>query len=103
MLTLELWHNLLHLLDDSHIIEGLGDLVEFYLVLEGEVVRIFTHLGNHDLWMVGWFGVFLGGKEFLVEFLAIAKTSVNDLYIFGAREGYHESGEIDNFSSRRCR
>ena len=77
--------------------------MEFYLVLEGEFVRVFTHLGNHDLRMYGWLGVLLGGEEFLIEFLSIAKTGEFYLYVFGSREGYHESGEIDNFSSRRCR
>ena len=98
MLTLELWYNLLHLLDDSHIIEGFGEVVEFYLVLEGEVVGVFTHLGNHDLWVMGWLGVLFGGKEFLIEFLAIAKTGEFYLHVLGAREGYHAFGKIDNLN-----
>ena len=64
MLTLKLRNNLLHLLDDGHIIEAFGEFVELYLVLEGEVVGVFTHLGNHDLWMMGWLGILFGGTYF---------------------------------------
>ena len=70
--------------------------MEFYLVLEGEVVRVFTHLGNHDLGVMGWLGVLLGGKEFLEEFLAIAKAGEFYLDILGSREGNHAFGKIDN-------
>ena len=96
MLTLKLRNNLLHLLDNCHVIEALGEFVELYLVLEGEVVRVFTHLGNHDLWVMGWLGVLLGGKEFLEEFLTIAKSGEFYLYVLGAREGYHAVGKINN-------
>ena len=96
MLTLKLRNNLLHLLDDSHVIEAFGKFVELYLVLEGEVVRVFAHLGNHDLWMVGWFGVFLGGKEFLEEFLAIAKSGEFYLHVLGSREGNHAFSKVNN-------
>ena len=95
MLTLKLRNNLLHLLDDGHIIEAFGEFVELYLVLEGEVVGVFTHLGNHDLWMMCWLGILFGGKEFLEEFLAIAKTGEFYLHILGSREGYHAFGKID--------
>ena len=84
MLTFKLWYNILHLLDDGHIIESFGEVVEFYLVLKGEVVRVFTHLGNHDLGVMGWFGVLLGGKEFLLEFFAITQSREFYLYVLGS-------------------
>ena len=37
----ELRHNLFHLADNLHVVCGKREFVEFYLVLEGEVVRIF--------------------------------------------------------------
>lgn len=96
MLAFKFWDNFLHELDDSHVIEAFGEFVELYLVLEGEVVRVFTHLGDHNLWVMGWLGVLLGGKELLEEFLTIAKAGELYLYVLSSREGYHALGKIDN-------
>ena len=45
---------------------------------------------------MGWLGVLLGGKEFLVEFLTITKSGEFYLYVLGSRKGYHAFGKIDN-------
>ena len=92
----EFWDNFFHFLDDSHIIEAFGEFVKLDFVLQSEVIRVFAHLGNHDLRVMGWLGVLLGGKEFLEEFLTIAKTREFYLDILGSREGYHAFGKIDN-------
>lgn len=85
MMTLKLRNNLFHFVYDSHIIEPFGEFVQFYLVLEGEIIRIFSYLGKHDLGMNRCFCIFFSGNEFFIEFLTIAKTSEFYLDILGSR------------------
>lgn len=45
--------------------------------------------------MYGRYGVLLGSKEFLVEFLAIAKAGEFYLDVLSTGEGYHALSQID--------
>ena len=70
-------------------------LKEFILVLLYLLVVVAANFSNHDLRMVGWFGILLSGKELLVEFLTIAKTGKLYINILGARERNHTICQIN--------
>ena len=94
MLALVLWYDLLHLLHDCHIIVGEGELIEVFLVLACQLIRILTNLGYHDLWMMGWNRSFLIVQNFLEEFLSISESNVLDVDAIYSRKGYHTLCQI---------
>ena len=84
-----LWHYLLHLLHDSHIILGEGELIEVFLILASQLVWILTNLGYHNLLMMGWNGRLLVVQNFLEEFLTISESNILDVDAIYSRKGYH--------------
>ena len=94
-MTFVFWYNLLHFLDYCHVVEALGELVEFDFVFEGEFVRVFADFGYHDFRVVRRFGVLFGGEEFFIEFLAVAESGEFNLDVLGSREGNHALGKVD--------
>ena len=84
----------LHDLDDGHVVEGLGHLHQPAFVLTGRLVVVAAGLGDLDLRVGGRKVVFLVGKDFLVEFLAVTQTGELDLDVLGTGEGDHPLCEI---------
>ena len=91
-----LGYDLLHLTDSSHVVVLLADGDEFVDVAANLLVIVLADSGYAYLLVERGLCVLVGGKEFLVEFLAGTKASVLDLDILGTAEQNHALGKVGN-------
>ena len=86
--------DILHGLDDGHVVECPGDLHEVPLVLACGGVVVFTDLGDHDLWVCCGDGAFLVVEDLLVELLTVAQAGELYLHILRSGQGDHPPGQV---------
>ena len=89
-----LGYDLLHLTDGSHVVVGSADADEFLNLAVHLLVVVLADCSDANLLVERRFGVLVGGKEFLVEFLARTKASVLDLDILGTTEQNHTLSQV---------
>ena len=88
--------DILHGLDDGHVVECPGDLHEVPLVLTGGGIVVFTHLGDHDLGVRCRDGALLVVEDLLVELLPVTQAGELYLHILRSGQGDHPPGQVDN-------
>ena len=87
-------YNLLHLTDSSHVVVLLADGDEFIDVAANLLVIVLADSSYAYLLVERRLCVLVGGKEFLVEFLARTQTGVLDLDILGTAEQNHTLSQV---------
>ena len=95
-LALVLGDDLLHDLDDGHVVEGVGGFEETGFVGAGFLVVVLADGGDHDLGMVGGLGLLGIVEDLFVELLAIAEAGELYLHVLGTGELDHALGEVDD-------
>ena len=81
IITFVLRDDVLHFADGFHLVEGFGGFDQVVNFARDLIEVILADLGDMDLLVECGLGAFKFVQDFFVEFLALAKTGVLNLYV----------------------